>query len=69
MKIGDLIKWESVQNDDQEEFDVDFGIILEFMQCYDQEPHSPEYINKALIQFHDELVWLPLNSIEIIDEQ
>jgi hypothetical protein len=59
MKIGDLIKWESVQNDDQEEF----------MQCYDQEPHSPEYINKALIQFHDELVWLPLNSIEIIDEQ
>jgi hypothetical protein len=60
VKIGDLIKWESVQNDDQEEFDVDFGIILEFMQCYEQ---------KALIQFHDELVWLPLNSIETIEEQ
>jgi hypothetical protein len=68
MKIGDLIKWESVKNDEQEEFDVDYGVILEFRQCKNPEGKK-EYIHKALIQFHDEAVWLPVNSIETINEQ
>jgi hypothetical protein len=68
MKVGDLIKWESVKNDHQEEFDIDYGIILEFRQWHDQS-RKKEYIFKVLIQFYDEAVWLPVNSIQIINEQ
>jgi hypothetical protein len=68
MKVGDLIKWESVKNDHQEEFDIDYGVILEFMQCHDPS-NKKEYSYKALIQFYDEAAWLPVNSIQIINEQ
>ena len=60
MKIGDLIKWESVKNDIEREFDTDFGIILEFKKDYE---------HKALIQFYDEIVWLSVRSIQVINEQ
>ena len=53
MKIGDLVKWHSVKNDNQDEFDTDFGIILEFMQCYDSSSKE-ENAHKALVQFYDE---------------
>jgi hypothetical protein len=68
MKVGDLIKWESVKNDIEEEFDTDFGIILEFMQCFDSSSKE-ENVHKVLVQFYDEAVWLPTNSIQIINEQ
>ena len=60
MKIGDLIKWESVKNDIEREFDTDFGIILEFKEDYE---------HKALIQFHDEVVWISVSNIQVINEQ
>ena len=60
MKVGDLIKWESVKNDIEREFDTDFGIILEFKEDYER---------KALIQFYDEIVWLSVRSIQVINEQ
>lgn len=60
MKVGDLVKWHSVKNDHQDEFDTDFGIILEL-----KEDH--EYI--ALVQFYDESVWLSVRSIQVISEQ
>ena len=56
MKVGDLVKWESVKNDIEAEFDTDYGIVLEFMQCHD-------------VQFYDETVWLPIHHIQVIDEQ
>ena len=68
MKVGDLVKWHSAKNNYQDEFDTDFGIILEFMQCYDSSSKE-EYIHKALIQFYDEIVWMPIHSIQVIDEQ
>jgi hypothetical protein len=68
VKIGDLVKWHSVKNDDQDEFDTDFGIILEFMQCYDSSSKE-ESVNKALVQFYDEAVWLSIHSIQVINEQ
>lgn len=60
MKIGDLVKWDSVKNDNQDEFDTDFGIILEFKEDYE---------HKALVQFYDEVVWLSVRSIQVINEQ
>jgi hypothetical protein len=68
MKIGDLVKWHSVKNDNQDEFDTDFGIILEFMQCYDSSSKE-ENAHKALVQFYDEAVWLSIHSIQVINEQ
>ena len=68
MKIGDLVKWHSVKNDEQDEFDTDFGIILEFMQCYDSSSKE-ESVNKVLVQFYDETVWLSMHSIQVINEQ
>jgi len=68
MKLGDLIKWESVKNDAQEEFDIDYGVVLELRQRKDSE-YKKEYIHKVLIQFYDEVIWLPANSVETINEQ
>ncbi len=65
MKIGDLIKWESVKNDIQENFDIDYGLILDFRKFSNSEIE----VQKALIYFWNETIWLPLSSIKVIDEQ
>ena len=59
MKIGDLIKWEGVKNDLQENLDTDYGIIMSI---------SKES-KKVLVQFHDELAWISINSVTTINEQ
>jgi hypothetical protein len=66
MKIGDLIKWESVQNDVQENFDIDYGLVLDFRTFCDADLN---HAVKALIYFYDETIWLPLNSVKVISEQ
>jgi hypothetical protein len=68
MKVGDLVKWESVKNDIEEEFDTDYGIVIEFMQCHDSSSKE-EYMHKALVQFYDETVWITIHHIQIINEQ
>ena len=68
MKIGDLIKWEGVKNDIQEDLDVDYGLILDFRKFSDLR-NDTKYIHKALIQFHDEIIWLPSSSVKVINEQ
>lgn len=68
MKIGDLIKWEGVKNDIQEDLDVDYGLILDFRKFSDLR-NDTKYIHKVLIQFHNEIIWLPLSSVKVINEQ
>jgi hypothetical protein len=69
MKIGDLVKWESVKNDMQEELDVNYGVVIELRLFKHQRDKSTQVVNKALVQFHDESVWLPVKSITSINEQ
>lgn len=68
MKVGDLVKWESVKNDHQEEFDTDYGIVLEFKQFHDSSSKE-EHTLKALVQFYDEAVWMSIRLIQVINEQ
>lgn len=68
MKVGDLVRWEGVKNDSQKELDIDYGVIIELRE--DRDPKcKKEDIYKALIQFHDEIVWLPVSCITTINEQ
>lgn len=68
MNIGDLVKWESVKNDIEEDFDIDYGIILEFRYPQDQKGYVPIGL-QALIQFYDEFTWMSVDNIQIINEQ
>ena len=60
--IGDLVQWCSVQNDLQEEFDVDTGIVLSLSR-------SGANSLEAQILFDDNTIdWLPTKTLEIISK-
>lgn len=62
MKVGDLVKWYSVQNDVQEEFDVDIGIILSLSRSGTNSLH-------AQVLFDDNKIeWITTNSLEVIND-
>ena len=60
--VGDLVKWYSVKNDLQEEFDVDIGIVLSL---------SRSGVNSfyAEILFEDNTIdWLNTKTLEVISD-
>lgn len=60
--IGDLVRWRSVQNDEQEELDIDIGIVLNL---------SRSGANSLAVQvlFDDNTIdWLPAKTLEIINK-
>ena len=60
--IGDLVRWHSVQNDLQEEFDVDVGIVLSLSR-------SGVSSLDAQVLFDDNTIdWLPTKTLEIISK-
>ncbi len=62
MKVGDLVKWHCADNDMQNEFDVDYGIILSLSRSGVSSLH-------AQILFEDNTVdWLPCDSLEVFNE-
>jgi len=65
MQVGDLVLFESVMNDFQQNADKDYGIILEFRENV-KSRDSLDYSFEALVQFHDEIVWLPRHSLTIM---
>jgi stress response protein SCP2 len=61
--VGDLVRWRSVQNDNQEEFDVDIGIVLRLSR-------SGRTSLQAEVLFDDRTVsWIPDSRLEIISSK
>ncbi len=62
MKVGDLVRWYSVENDVLEEFDVDYGIILSLSRSGVNSLH-------AQILFEDNAVeWLSTKYLEVVSD-
>ena len=62
MKVGDLVRWYSVENDMLEEFDVDYGIILSLSRSGANSLH-------AQILFEDNTVeWLSTKYLEVVSD-
>ncbi len=62
MKVGDLVKWYSVENDLQEEFDVDTGILIQLSRT------GHETLS-ALVLFEDgKLEWISTLTLEVVNE-
>lgn len=62
VSVGDLVKWYSVQNDVQEEFDVDIGIVIKLSR-------SGSDSFSAQILFEDQTMeWVDTKMIEVINK-
>ena len=62
MKVGDLVRWHSVENDVLEGFDVDYGIILSLSRSGANSLH-------AQILFEDNTVeWLSTKYLEVVSD-
>lgn len=60
IEIGDLVRWYSVQNDVQEEFDVDLGVVLRTSQS-----GTASDACRAEVMFWDgEIEWVNWNLLE-----
>ena len=60
--MGDLVKWYSVQNDTQEEFDVDIGIVIKLSR-------SGHRSLSAQVLFEDQTVdWVDTIMLEVINK-
>ena len=60
--IGDLVRWYSVENDLQEEFDVDIGIVISLSRSGANSFH-------AQILFEDNTIeWLNTKTLEVISD-
>jgi hypothetical protein len=58
IKVGDLVRWYSVKNDVQEEFDVDLGVVLRLSRSGATEHH-------AEVMFWDgEISWIDGKLLE-----
>lgn len=68
LEVGDLVRWESVLSDSQEEVDSEYGIILELKEDKDLDKYH-NYTTYALVQFYDEHVWINACLLERINEQ
>jgi hypothetical protein len=62
VSVGDLVRWYSVQNDVQEEFDVDIGIVIKLSR-------SGSDSFSAQILFEDQTMeWVDTKMIEVINK-
>ena len=62
VSVGDLVRWCSVQNDVQEEFDVDIGIVIKLSR-------SGSDSFSAQILFEDQTMeWVDTKMIEVINK-
>tara|TARA_B100000287_G_scaffold408156_1_gene434232 strand:- start:462 stop:656 length:195 start_codon:yes stop_codon:yes gene_type:complete len=62
MKVGDLVKWESVLNDSMNHFSVDYGIVIKMSRT----GHTTK---SAEVLFSDgETAWFDTQRLEVISE-
>lgn len=68
LKVGDLIKWDHVMHDDQEECNFDIGLVLDVRKNVKQDYHGYD-IQEALVQFDNEIIWLNTIDMEKINNE
>ena len=62
MKVGDLVVWHNVMNDEQEEIDKDYGVVVS-MSRTGHKTHS------AQVLFTDgKLSWFDTQLLEVVNE-
>ena len=62
MKVGDLVKWESVLNDSMDHYQTDYGVIIK-MSRTGRTTHS------AQVLFNDgELAWFDTQWLVVVSE-
>ena len=67
LKVGDLVRWDSVQNDHQEEFDVDYGIVIATTGS-DKAPPLNIPITTVQVLWPDESVsWMNPRLLKIVN--
>ena len=62
MKVGDLVKWESVLNDSMDHFNVEYGIVTKMSRT----GHTTE---SAQVLFNDgETAWVDTQRLVVVSE-
>ncbi len=62
MKVGDLVRWYAVENDELEEFDVDYGIVLSLSRSGANSLHAQILFDDSTIE------WLRTDYLEVIND-
>lgn len=62
MNVGDLVRWYAVENDESEEFNVDYGIVLSLSRSGANSLH-------AQVLFEDNTIeWMRTDYLEVIND-
>jgi len=62
MKIGDLVRWESVMNDDMDVYEQHYGIVMQISR-------TGHKTRSAKILFNDgEVCWFDTQRLEVVSE-
>lgn len=63
MKVGDLIKYESVMNDDMDYYTVEYGMIIQLSK-------TGKSTNSALVMFNDgKPAWISTERLIVITKE
>ena len=66
MKKGDLVRWCSVQNDEQKEFDIDCGIVIETVATSSAPPTGMPTTNAAVLWPDCTISWMNVKFLEVV---
>lgn len=62
MKVGDLVKWESVMNDSMDRYSVDYGIVIKMSR-------TGHKTRSAEVLFSDgDIQWLDTERLVVVSE-
>ena len=62
MKVGDLVKWESVMNDSMDHYSVDYGIVIKMSR-------TGHKTNSAEVLFNDgDIQWFDTERLVVVSE-
>ena len=62
MKLGDLVRWYSVANDQSQSFDIDIGVVVELSR-------TGHNTLSALVLFDDGTIdWISTETLEVIND-
>ena len=62
MKVGDLVRWVSVLNDDREILDEDYGVVMQLSRT------GHESLSAKVIFMNGEEGWYDTERLELINE-
>ena len=62
MKVGDLVKWESVMNDSMDQFSVEHGLVVQLSKT------GHDTMSAQILFADGELWWVDSEKLEVISE-